>query len=148
MEFLVAVDGSEESENALVWAIEMAAGIGGFVTALHVVVPAVFDEGGGEPVSVVDVDSRLIQEGIESAERRGFSVIADVEELASSLGHEIQTELVYGEPAAGILSFAESGDFDSIFVGHRGRGARGELLLGSVAKRLVERARVPVTVVQ
>lgn len=147
MEFLVGVDGSAESKNALEWAVEMAAGTGASLTVIHVVVPAVFDEGGEEPVSVVEADTRLIQEGLESAERRGYAVIEDVEELASNLGHEVRTELIYGDPAAGILSFAEQGTFDAIFVGHRGRGTRAELLLGSVAKRLVERARVPVTVV-
>lgn len=148
MEFLVGVDGSVESEAALRWAGKMAEGIGASITALHVVVPAVFDEGGDEPVSVIDADDRLIREGLEAAERRGFSVIDDIEELASNLGHEIETELIYGEPAAAIRAFAQSGDFDAIFVGHRGRGARGELLLGSVAKRLVERTSVPVTVVR
>lgn len=147
MDLLVAVDGSEESMEALAYATDIADAMNGSITAVYAVDPTVFDEGGVEPISSFsDADQRLILESIEDTEQRGLDVLEDAVSLADELGHEIEGELVYGDPVEEIADYAE--EFDAVFVGHHGRSERTELMLGSVAKQLVERAPVPVTVVR
>jgi nucleotide-binding universal stress UspA family protein len=149
MQLLVAVDGSEESENALAYAADIADATDGSITVVHAVDPTAYDEGGSEPItSLSDADARLILESVADAEQRGLDLTADAAELAEELGHDAEVVLLYGNPVAEIADYAEAEGFDTIFVGHQGRSERTGLLLGSVAKSLVERATVPVTVVR
>ena len=148
MKFLVAVDGSEASEEALAVATTVAEAMDASITVVHAVSPSVYDEGGGEPLSSAEAGRRLIVESIEAAERRGSDVVEDAVSLAADRGHDINSELLYGPPVSKIADFAEADGFDAIFVGHRGMARRAEQMLGSVAKGLVERAGVPVTVVR
>lgn len=149
MKFLVAVDGSDQSGEALAHAVEIAGAADGSIVVVHVVEPAVYDEGGSEPISgLSDAEQRLVVESIADAERRGTDVLDEAAARAEALGHDVGTELLYGNPVAEIADFAEDERFDAIVVGHRGRSERTERMLGSVAKTLIERASVPVTVVR
>mgnify|MGYP006289865831 CR=1 FL=1 len=149
MKALVAVDGSEASENALAYATDIVDAMDGSITVVHAVDPTAYDEGGSEPTaSLWDEDQRLIVESVEDAEQRGIDITEDAAALAADLGHDVEVELLYGNPVRELSNYAEADGFDTIFVGHRGRSERAGLLLGSVAKSLVERATVPVTVVR
>jgi nucleotide-binding universal stress UspA family protein len=149
MKLLVAIDGSSEAEDALEYASGIADAVGGSITVAHVVDPAVYETGGSEPVTTfADAESRLITQDVGDAEDRGQRFLDHAAEFAKGLGHDVETELLYGDPVTEISDYAEDEGFDTVFVGHRGRSARADLLLGSVAKELVERATVPVTVVR
>ncbi|ELY44603.1 universal stress protein [Natronorubrum sulfidifaciens] len=149
MKLLVAVDGSEASENALTYAATLADAMDGSITVVHAADPTVHDEGGNEPdVSLWDADQRLVLESVADVEQRGLDLLDDASAVADDLGHDVAVELLYGNPVAEIADYAEAEGFDTIFVGHRGRSERAGLMLGSVAKSLVERATVPVTVVR
>jgi nucleotide-binding universal stress UspA family protein len=149
MKFLVAVDGSAEAEDALAYAIDFAEAVDATVTAVYAVNPTTYDVGGSDPIAGLgDADERLIAESLEDAESRGLEVLNSVEELADELGHAVETELLYGDPVEVVTEFAEDSDVDAIYVGHRGRSERTDMMVGSVAKGLVGRARVPVTVVR
>lgn len=149
MNILVAVDGSKTSENALAHAIEIAEGMDGTITVVNAVNPTVGQVSGNRPISsLTNADERLILEGVEDAEERGMEILDEATERAEELGFEVEQTLLYGPPAVTIADFAETDGFDAIFVGHRGRSEKVERFLGSVAKKLVERATVPVTVVR
>ena len=149
MKLLVAIDGSAEAENALAYATDIADATSGSITIVYAVDPAVYEAGGIEPISTLsDADQRLIIESIEDAEERGLNILDGAVELAERLGYGIETELLYGDPVTEITDFAEDEGFDTIYVGHRGRSERTDLMIGSVAKEVVERATVPVTVVR
>ncbi|AFZ71955.1 universal stress protein [Natronobacterium gregoryi] len=149
MNLLVAIDGSNESTEALDYAIDIADAMDGSITVAHAVNPTVFDEGGTEPLaSLSDADQRLIVEGVADAEQRALGVLEEAVEFATGHGHDVESELLYGDPATEIAEYADEEEVDAIFVGHRGRTERVELMVGSVAKALVERAPVPVTVVR
>lgn len=60
----------------------------------------------------------------------------------------VETELVAGNPARAILSFADDNDVDQIVLGSHGRTGVARFLLGSVAETVVRRAAIPVTVVR
>lgn len=149
MRCLVAVDGSSESETALAFATDIADATDGAITVVHAVDPTVYEEGGTEPISSLsDADQRLIIESVEEAEQRGLDLLDEAAAFADELGHSVETELLYGDPVAEISGYAESQEFDIIFVGHHGLSQQTERVLGSIAKSLVERATVPVTVVR
>jgi nucleotide-binding universal stress UspA family protein len=149
MNILVAVDGSDESTAALERALDVADAMGGSVTVAYAVDPSVFDFGGPESLSgLSDVDRRLIMESVEDTERRGMDVLDGAEAVAADCGRTVETELLYGDPVHVITTFAESEGFDAIYVGHRGLSERTERLVGSVAKGIVERTSITVTVVR
>lgn len=149
MKLLVAVDGSQESKHALEYATDIADATGGSITAVHAVDPDVYEEGGSEPISgLSDADQRLLIRSVADAEERGLDILDDAARMAEAFGVELATELLYGDPVREITDYAEEAGFDTIYVGHRGRSERTDLMIGSVAKTLVERATVPVTVVR
>ena len=144
MEFLVAVDGSEQSKRALRYACEMARAAGASVVLAHAVDPSVFR---AEGVDQTDRKSALVMEGPDEAEARGRDVLEDAVELARESGFDPEAELLHGDPAVVVAEHAEERDVTGVYVGHRGLSEEYEAMMGSVAKRLVERSAVPVTVV-
>lgn len=148
MELLVAVDGSEESKRALRYATDIADATDGSITLLHAVEPDVYDAGGGEPISASDRQDRLIIDSLDAAEAEGREILDEAIELAADLGRDVTGELIYGEPMTTITDYAEREGFETIYVGHRGRSERATRAMGSVARDVMERATVPVTVVR
>ena len=147
MRVLVAVDGSDAAKNALEHAIDVADAMDATITVVHAVDPNVYEYGGTDPVvSLADADRRLVVEKIEDAEERAMTLLEEFDASADELGTSVETELLYGDPVEAITDYAD--EFDALFVGHRGRSERTEQLLGSVAKAIVERVTIPVTVVR
>ncbi len=57
-------------------------------------------------------------------------------------------ERVVAKPAEAIAKYAQSGRFDLIVMGSRGRGAIKGLLLGSVTSKVIAHCDTPVTIVR
>ncbi|WP_231182826.1 universal stress protein [Haladaptatus sp. DYF46] len=147
--YLVALDGSPSSTDALNYAIDLAEDTDASITGIHVVVPTeVFTGGDAPPTSFAEADRELLLTSVEDAETRGQDLLDDAAASAERRGTEIETGMLYGEPVERITEFAEENDFDAIFVGHRGASERYETLFGSVAKQVTGRATLPVTVVR
>lgn len=148
MEFVVATDGSEHSEAALVHAANLATATDGSVTVVHVVSPEVQTRGGSDPV--VDPSSaadRLLREDEGDAEARGERILENAAAVAADHGATVETDLLHGDPVEAVADYAARVGADGVVVGHRGLNERAEEYLGSVAKSLVGRSPVPVTVV-
>ncbi|MEF8852498.1 MAG: universal stress protein [Haloarculaceae archaeon] len=149
MRFVVAIDGSEAGDRALDYAVEMTLAVDGDLTAVHAVDPDVYDTGGPDPEGDRSAaERRLIIEDVEDAEDRGAEILDEAADRAAEAGLDVETELLYGAPAETVASFATAEGYDGVFVGHRGLSEREQRVLGSVAKGLVERATLPVTVVR
>ena len=135
---LVAVDGSECSRRAAVYAARRAAGAACRVALLHVEKSVMAWEVG--PLSSGDDVERLRE--AESAKVLG--------ECAERFDPAVPLErhVVTGEPAEVILDLAERLHVDEIVVGSRGLGALSAVMLGSVATKVVKEARVPVVIVR
>jgi nucleotide-binding universal stress UspA family protein len=76
---------------------------------------------------------------------------AELEKWATELsasGWKVTTEAAEGPPAYVIETLAKERNVDLIAMGTHGRGALRELVLGSVAKRVVQRAPCPVLTVR
>lgn len=143
MDILVAVDQSEESDNALVNALDIVSTFDGTVTAVHAVDAEDHSTETSSPVDGTDTPNA----------DQGDAALREAADRAVEQDVSIETELLMGEPVEAIADYAERNDIDVIYVGHRGLSSEGEDLsgesrgpLGSVAKGLVERTQVPVTV--
>lgn len=148
MKFVVATDGSKRSEAALEHALDLAGATDGSLTVVHVVTPEVQTEGGSDPVvDPSNVAERLLIEDEEDAEVRGERILENAAELAAEHGADVETELLHGDPVDAVAAYAAEVEADGVVVGHRGLSRRAEEHLGSVAKSLIERSPVPVTVV-
>lgn len=146
MNFIVATDGSEASEQAIEYAIEVVDGMDASLTAVYAVEPDVYETQNARDET--NAEERLVIEDIGEAEQRGQEALDDAEAFARTHGFGIDTQLLYGKPIEAVPGYAEENEVDGIFVGHRGLSEEHEAVLGSVAKGLVDRAPVPVTIVR
>lgn len=149
MRLLVAVDGTPDSDRALDHGLELARAADAVLVLVHAVEPTVDEETAPEPVSgPAEVGDRLVMESTADAEERGEKVLDAAAAHIDGADVRVERELVYGPPGESIPEFAERTGADGILVGHRDLSEERERLLGSVAKRLIEGASVPVTVVR
>lgn len=148
MHFVVCVDGSEQSDLALDHAVHLADATDGELTVVHAVDPQVYEQRGAGPIrDRPDADQHFVVEAVEDAEARGEEILA---EAVASVG-DVPAEdvLLYGNPVEAVVDYVAKhvGEVDGVVVGHREVSERLERVLGSVAKGLIERSPVPVTVV-
>jgi len=147
MNLVVAVDGSDESERALAYAVDVVDRLDGRLTLVHVVDPDLTVDTASEPISDLPDAANLLVSTVEEAEERGAAVLEEAADVAADRGVDAETELLYGDPVTEIADLAKGADVDGVVVGHRGLSGKAERMMGSVAKGLVERAPVAVTVV-
>jgi nucleotide-binding universal stress UspA family protein len=147
---VVGVDGSAQSERALRLGLEEARLRGVPLEVVHVweapplgAISAGYAPGlGPMPVDMADYSETL--EAVEDAAR----TVPDrmVEALGGDAeGVDVRKRAVQGSPAE-VLADA-SKDADLVCVGTQGHGRVAELVMGSVTRDLVHRARCPVLVV-
>jgi nucleotide-binding universal stress UspA family protein len=148
MHYLVAVDGSEPSTDALEYAIDLAANANGSLTVAHSVEPRILVEGGNNAPTYPDADDVLYTEDISEAENRAERVLDEAEERVREAGISVESALLYGDPVETIPAYATTEGIDLIVVGHRGLTQRVEDLVGSVAEGLVQHSPIPVAVVK
>ncbi|MDZ7688534.1 MAG: universal stress protein [Halobacteriales archaeon] len=137
MRFIVAVDGSDESDDALRYAVSLAEPLGASVEVVHAITPEIYSDEG-----------RMLIEDMSDAEARAESVLADAEVVAEKEGFDVKTESLYGDAVEEVTRYVEETNADAVFVGHRGVSTEYEDVVGSVAQELVRKASVPVTVVR
>jgi nucleotide-binding universal stress UspA family protein len=135
MRILVAVDGSDQSLNA-VRAVDHLAHAEQ-VIALHAVdVPRLAYPIGGEPAILEDFSLSIAQSMQEEGER----LLDRVTSLLLMDKGTLSKRLEKGAPADVILTAAVKEKADLIVLGSRGLGPVKELLLGSVSHRVVTHA--------
>lgn len=134
---LVPVDGSKESLRALAVACQRVLGRrAGQVVAINVQ-PAMPSSRFTAAAEIRDHQKRMGQEALDKVDR-----------IARREGHKVEKAVVIGAAAAAILREAERRGAGEIIMGTRGVGQIGGLLLGSVAMKVVQLAKVPVTLVK
>jgi len=85
----------------------------------------------------------------EAAEKRRAALHLGLEEMLETEskelfpGDEIETHLVTGDPAEGLLRVAKDVDATLICAGTTGKSGIERLLIGSVARRLLHDSKVP-----
>jgi nucleotide-binding universal stress UspA family protein len=137
---VVGIDGSDESKDALRWALEEARLRRTEVVAVHAweAPPPV---AAFEPAPALDLVTILpqLQEG---ADKLAASVVAEVVGDDS----EVKVEPVAPEGAAAAALIEAAADAEMIVVGSRGRGGFVALVLGSVSQQVAAHAPCPVLI--
>lgn len=136
---LVPVDGSENALRALDHAVTLIKD--GLAAELHLV-NAQPPVGGmvSTFVAKADVDDYHRDEAMKALQPA-------LDRLTAS-GLKAEIHIGVGEPAEVIAAFCERFGCEQIAMGARGLGAAAGLLLGSVSRKVVESAAVPVTLVK
>jgi nucleotide-binding universal stress UspA family protein len=87
-------------------------------------------------------------EGVDEEARRAIDAkMAESYRARVPAGIPVKVEVRIGPDAATILQFAEEERIDLILLGRHGHGGVGKALFGSVAEKIVRKARCPVLVV-
>ena len=135
---LVAVDGSDHALNAVGSAVKIARGSG--ATLYLLAVDGCRPLKG--PLAELAKDEDLSRDEI-------FERVLESAAITAKIPDTIHVEQLVriGDPADIILAEAGKIEADIIVVGRRGLGAYAELLLGSISRKVLHLAKVPVLVV-
>ena len=135
---LVPVDFSEHSAKALEFAVDLALKYGTSLTILHVNDLAInLAPYGPLPPSLID-----------NAAQEAQALLDQTKNQVMALGvRQVDSSLLDGMAFHEIVLFAEQGNYDLIVMGTHGRSGFNRFMLGSVAERVVRRARRPVLTV-
>jgi nucleotide-binding universal stress UspA family protein len=136
---VVATDGSENSQRAISYGVEIAKLSGATVHALYVVDTTSF--------SSIPMDAGW-EVMYETLRKEGEKAISEVKKRGEVSGVEVREVLLEGHPSNEIIDFAENNNADLIVVGTLGKTGLDRFLLGSVAEKVVRGSKVPVLVVR
>jgi nucleotide-binding universal stress UspA family protein len=141
-EILVPLDGSAHSEHALPLAAALADLSGGRLTLVRVHTPAARvpprDDGLEGLPGVREADTLAV----EGARRYLEGLSGDI--APELVGHAVRTTVLVGAVADELLRYAREASIDLVVMTTHGRGAVGRAWLGSIADRLIRRARIPI----
>jgi nucleotide-binding universal stress UspA family protein len=140
---VVPLDGSDQSEQAIPYAIALA-GRGGTITLLQVVPEAepLRKPFGAITMTADEVLAMLLDLANQDLDR------AEANWASLASGITLTKKAITGDAADAILATANEQNADAIVMASAGRNAIGRLTLGSVADRVVRTAERPVLVVR
>ncbi len=136
---LVPVDGSDNSLKTLDYAAELASAFGSKITLFNVIAPL--------PSTV----QRYVQVNnlVDEVKAFGRGVLEDAKQkISEKYNLDIETDLIYGDPANEICSKAKKEQFELIVIGSRGLNEITSIIMGSVSRRVARHAVCPVLVVR
>lgn len=140
LRILLPVDGSENSDRAVRHLIAMAGHCGAMdVRVMNVQPPFLYIEALLKPRQEV-VDAWTHKAGKDAA-RSACNLLDEA-------GIPYTLELVEGEIAETAVQYATQEQCDMIVMGTRGMGTVANLVLGSVATKVIHLAHIPVTLVK
>ena len=126
---IVAVDGSEVSNNAFKHAVELARKSKGTLTVIHIV----------PRIEALDIETFKPDSLRKGLLQEGEKILSDVTELADKEGLTIRTSVEEGYPFEKICEVADSAGADLIDMGSHGRTGIGKVLIGSVTERVISK---------
>jgi nucleotide-binding universal stress UspA family protein len=144
---LVPIDGAENAERTLDFALGLAEKFGSDITILNVsevlpmgVVPEASTAYYVGDMALFAKDLRKIHEEILS-KAVSYAKASKPDLVVSSV-------LIEGDPGAEIVNFAKERQFEAIVVGHKGLSKMSERVLGSTSEKVAHLAPCPVVIVR
>lgn len=134
---LVAHDGSDAADKALMQAAAIAQKFGSKLTVISVVPNLCFSEIGADCETV----TQLYRAEIEGA-------MEGIKEILMEKGIEAETIILEGSPTDVIVDHARGMDMDLVIVGSTGKHATERTVLGSVSSRVAANAPCSVLVIR
>ena len=131
---LVATDFSPPSEAALIYGRALARTFGASLVLLHVAENQFLRPSAADPATLRAAHQRWLDERLTAADRDELHAHAVVE--------------ISDSAADAIVEYARGATIDLIVIGTHGRSAMSQILVGSVAERVVRTAPCPVLTVR
>jgi len=139
--FLVAVDGSDHGWKALDLATDLAAVSDAELIILHVVSYEPVPEGLQQYAKVEGIPVEDLKAQFHYSKAIGDKVTSEAEARVRKKGlARVTTRVTEGSPANEIVALAEAEGADMVFLGNRGFGDIGGLLMGSVSHKVMHLA--------
>lgn len=140
MTFLLPVDGSESADHAVSYLIRL-------VKAFDAVTIHLLNV--RDPVAVWEVRRFLTSEEITAIQRaEGEAELRSACALLEAAGLPYTAEVRFGAVAQTIADYAVEQGCEAIVMGSHGRGGLANVLMGSVATKVIHLTRLPVTLVR
>lgn len=131
---LIATDFSDAADRALAYGRELARTFGATIHVIHVIENSFLRATAVDPEVRKAMAADTLNQRLTDDDRRTLRA---------------RTVLnVSDHPADAVVHYARTGKIDLIVVGTRGRGVASQLLVGSVAERIVRMAPCPVLTVR
>ena len=138
MKLLVAHDGSQQADQALNRAVDLALPVKGTIIVLSVVPDLCMME-------ISDDDCKKMYEIMTKESENRLNALKDD---LSKKGIEMEVEVKFGNAAEIIIKTCVDKKVDMIVIGSHGRHGAKKFLLGSVSSKVVEHAPCEVLVVK
>lgn len=126
---LVCVDASNNSMQALHYALKLAEKMDSKITLLNVQERRLYDS---SPKAAEDLGEKILSKALDAIEKKEMKV---------------DKKLEFGPPSDRIVEAAEKGNYDLIVLGSRGLGTVERFLLGSVSDGVSNKAKCSVLIV-
>lgn len=138
---LIPVDNSDNAMRALEHALRLAKENGPMeLVIVHAHEP---------PIVYGEIAIYMHDERAKELQRQhSEDILNPMIEKIKSAGVPFSSEIVVGDVAKSIVACAKSHDCDGIVMGTRGMGAIGNLVMGSVATKVIHLTEIPVTLVK
>ncbi len=133
---LCAVDLADEATNAAEYANMLAKGSGAHVELVSVA-----------PHPTYHIGLRTFHDSDEKVEKKIRDHYAPLlKDFAARHfpGQEVKTTLLYGDPAAELITYCQKKEWDLVILATHSRTGIDKLLLGSVAQKVVNLVDIPV----
>lgn len=146
MKILVPYDGSAPSQRAVEYSLRIATAVGKPTVDLHLLNVQEADAGLLDHFrrDAADIAARVV------ATRRdaGAKALEAPARTVEGAGVRVQRNVLLGDPATVIGTYANDQHCDMLVMGTRGLSPIGGLMLGSVTTKVINLANVPVTLVK
>jgi len=132
----VPLDGSKNSLRGLKFALGVAKQSGSSVIGLNVCSPPMFLE--TQLLKIHKIKQRsneIIKQAEKISQKNKASFFGVVKEVSSNVGKTI-------------ITYSKSHNVDMIVIGSRGPDPELEIFLGSVANHVINKSKIPVTIVK
>jgi nucleotide-binding universal stress UspA family protein len=138
---LVPIDSSENAARALQHAIRLA--------KLDPSIEVHIVHAHEPPIVYGEIAVYLQEEKAKELQRQhGEGILRPAIEMAKAAGVKFTSEILIGNVPTVIVQYAEEKGCDGIVMGTRGMGAIGNLVMGSVATKVIHLTKLPVTLVK
>lgn len=142
MKILVATDGSKQALHAVQYAADLVPQLQSTTSTVTLI--SVHDDAGLRHAKAF-VGSESVADYLRELSEKE---LAPAQKLLDAAGIKHDMEICTGPVAQSIVDASSRGGFDLIVLGSKGRSAVADLLLGSVAQRVLATALQPVLLVK
>lgn len=144
---LVGVDGSENSDRALDFALDFAEKFGASLTILNVSESIVMGAVPNESMAYPSDGNAIIARDLRNIQNEIISKCIDHARQAKP-NLNVSSIIRDGDAASEIVDTSNNGNFDIVIVGHGGQHGMRERILGSVSEKVAHSAACTAVIVR